>query len=234
MDPEHTRHATDVDDFWDDDDTTADYTPRRTHHSTTPQIGPVRATAPRELDTNWWDDDTQDASWDSADAPPPAPAPIRGVDGRSIGAWSPALEHRPPWFRTPAAAIALTAAVATGITALVLTLRTPAADDQNAPSPAPPTRPSATSVAPTPSTTAPPTAIAPPPPPAPAPPPPAEQTSPPAGGGGRYTPWPRSAPPQTEKPRIDVTRAPISVAPEPRTPPKTAAPGGGGSGGWPW
>ena len=83
-----------------------------------------------------------------------------------------------------------------------------------------------------------PSAVAPPPPPPPAPPPPpsAEQISPPSGGGG-YRPRPRTATPQeTDKPRIDVTRAPMSVAPEPRTPPKTAAPGGnsGNGGGWPW
>ena len=74
------------------------------------------------------------------------------------------------------------------------------------------------------------TTITPPPPPS------AEQISPPSGGGG-YRPRPRTATPQeTDKPRIDVTRAPMSVAPEPRTPPKTATPGGnsGNGGGWPW
>ncbi|MDV3133298.1 hypothetical protein [Mycobacterium sp. 29Ha] len=235
MDPEQTRHVTDVDDFWDDDDTTDDYTPRRAHHNTVARMGPVGAAAPRQLDTDFWDDDdTHDTNWDAAaGAPAPAHAPIRGLDDRSIGAWSPALEHRPPWYRTRAVAV-IAAAAATGVTALVFALHRPT-DDHNAPSPTPPTRPSATKLTPTPSTTAPPAAIAPPPAPAPPPPPPAEQTSPPAGGGGGYTQWPRSAPPQTEKPRIDVTRAPISVAPEPRTPAKTAAPGGsGGRGGWPW
>ena len=57
------------------------------------------------------------------------------------------------------------------------------------------------------------------------------------GPRGGYRPGPRTVIPQeTDKPRIDVTRAPMSVAPEPRTPPKTAAPGGnsGNGGGWPW
>ena len=144
---------------------------------------------------------------------------------------------RPPWYRTRPAAIALIAAAAAAASqssswrsaAPPQTSRTRPASRLAAPAwpassqlPARPLHPSA--VAP------------PPPPPAPPPPPSAEQISPPSGGGG-YRPRPRTATPQeTDKPRIDVTRAPMSVAPEPRTPPKTAAPGGnsGNGGGWPW
>ena len=150
--------------------------------------------------------DSQDALWDAAESDPPAHAPLRAVN----------------------------AAAATGLTIVVLAVGSPAADEQD-PRGITPSRPSVASVEPAPSATAPPSAVAPPPPPAP-PPPSAEQISPPSGGGG-YRPRPRTATPQeTDKPRIDVTRAPMSVAPEPRTPPKTAAPGGnsGNGGGWPW
>ena len=235
MHPEHARPGTSVDEFWDDDDTGADYyTPLRAQPE---PIEPAPSPRPRRLDTNWWDEDTQDALWDTAESAPPAHAPIRAVDGASIGAWSPVLEHRPPWYRTRPAAIALIIAAA-GITTVVLAIESPAADEQDSPS-ITPTRPSVATIEPAPRATPTPSAVAPPPPPAPPsplPPPPAEQINPPSGGGSGYQPRPRTATPQqTDKPRIDVTRAPMSVAPEPRTPPKTSAPGGNSSGGgWPW
>jgi len=238
VDPEHARVSTGVDEFWDDDDNTSvDFTPRRAHLPDTIEL--VGAPGPPSgLDTNWWD--SQDALWDAAESDPPAHAPLRAVNAADTGAWRPVLEPRPPWYRTRPAAIAiLAAAAAGGLTIVVLAVGGPAADEQDPPG-ITPSRPSVASVEPAPSATAPPpSAVAPPPPlppPAPPPPPSAEQISPPSGGGG-HRPRPRTATPQeTDKPRIDVTRAPLSVAPEPRTPPKTATPGGnsGNGGGWPW
>ena len=232
MDPEHARLSTGVDEFWDDDDNTSvDFTPRRAHPDTIELVG---APGPPRWARHWWDGDGQDALWDAAESDPPAHAPLRAVNATDTGAWSPVLEPRPPWYRTRPAAIALIAAAAAGLTIVVLAVGSHAADEQDPPG-ITPSRPSVASVEPAPSATAPPSAVAPPPPPPP-PPPSAEQISPPSGGGG-YRPRPRTATPQeTDKPRIDVTRAPMSVAPEPRTPPKTAAPGGnsGNGGGWPW
>lgn len=237
MDPEHARLSTGVAEFWDDDDNTSvDFTPRWAHPDTVELVGAPEPSS--GLDTNWWDGDGEDALWDAAESDPPAHGPLRAVNAADTFAWRPVFEPRPPWYRARPAAIALIAAAAAGgLTIVVLAVGSPAADEQDPPG-ITPSRPSVASVEPAPSATAPPSAVAPPPlpPPSPSPPPSVEQISPPSGGGG-YRPRPRTATPQeTDKPRIDVTRAPMSVAPEPRTPPKTAAPGGnsGNGGGWPW
>jgi hypothetical protein len=229
VDPEHARLGTDVAEFWDDDDNTSvDFTPRWAHPDTVGAPGPSS-----RFDTNWWDGDSEDALWDATESDSPAHAPLRAVNAADTGTWRSVLEPRPPWYRARPAAIALIAAAAASLTIVVLAVGSPAADEQD-PAGITPSRPSVASVEPAPSATAPPSAVAPPPPPPPAP--SVEQISPPSGGGGNR-PRPRTATPQeTDKPRIDVTRAPMSVAPEPRTPPKTAAPGGnsGNGGGWPW
>ena len=236
MHPEHARLSTGVAEFWDDDDNTSvDFTPRWAHPDMVELVGAPGPSS--RFDTNWWDGDGEDALWDAAESDPPAHAPLRAVNAADTGTWRPVLEPRPPWYRARPAAIALIAAAAASLTIVVLAVGSPAADEQDPPG-ITPSRPSVASVEPVPSSTAPPSAVAPPPlpPPSPSPPPSVEQISPPSGGGG-YRPRPRTATPQeTDKPRIDVTRAPMSVAPEPRTPPKTAAPGGNSrnGGGWPW
>jgi hypothetical protein len=144
-----------------------------------------------------------------------------GFDARDV-----TPRHRPlPTRRSKPALIGLGIAVAAVLVAgLVLLLRGPA-DDQ------PTTVPSVT-----PSSSA-----APPPaspttlnggepiqsPPAPVPPPSsAEQITP--APDRSYPYYPRSTQPSaTSGPRIDVTRAPMSVAPKPVSPPKTATPGQG-------
>jgi hypothetical protein len=131
-----------------------------------------------------------------------------------------------PTRRSKPALIVFGVAVAAGVVAtLVLLLRGPA-DDQ------PATVPSVT-----PSSSAAPPPDSPPAldggepiqsPPAPVPPPPssAEQITP--APDRSYPYYPRSKQPsETSGPRIDVTRAPMSVAPKPVTPPKTATPGQG-------
>ena len=211
MDPEHARPSTGVDEFWDDDDnTSADYyTPLRAQPEPIEPVGAPRP--PSRLDTNWWDEDTQDALWDAAESAPPAHAPIRAVDGASIGAWSPVLEPRPPWYRTRPAAIALIiAAAAAGSPPSSWRSSSPAADEQDPPS-ITPTRPSVATIEPAPSATlntercSATATTAPPPPP---PPPSAEQISPPSGGGTAISRGP--APPHPNRP---TSRA--STSPEP-------------------
>jgi hypothetical protein len=135
----------------------------------------------------------------------------------------------PPWYRTKAALIALLAivVVAVALSILPLVLRNPAPGTKEptriAPStsvPAPSSdRPTENSVQPT--LTSPP---APPPPPPPAPPP--SNDSPPVVTR-QYNPAPRyDTPSEPSKPEVEVTRAPMSVAPEERTAPTTANPDG--------
>jgi hypothetical protein len=134
-----------------------------------------------------------------------------------------------PWYRTKPALIVLLAVVAVAIVLSIipLVLRAPAPGSEE------PTNVTPTSAEPAPSSAPPPsnsirptlTSAPAPPPPPPPPPPPAED------GGPVYTrqyPAPRGGSPSTPaKPDIDVTRAPISVAPEPRTPPTSARVGNG-------
>ena len=131
-----------------------------------------------------------------------------------------------PWYRTKRGLIVLIAlvVVAVVLALMPLLLRGPSDEPTNVtPStePAPSSvQPSATSVAP--SLTSPP---APPPPPAPSPPPaqetPVYRPQYPSSGGGYGS--------QAPKPEIGVTRAPISVAPKPVTPPTSAEVGKHGS-----
>jgi hypothetical protein len=134
-----------------------------------------------------------------------------------------------PWYHAKHARIALIAVVAAAAVVPIALLAWP---DSSPTNPAP-----ATSVAPPPTTTqpalssAPPTPInLPPPPPPPAPPPPPPDT----GTAPTYDQpyWTPSAPEPTKKPDVDVTRAPISVAPVPRQPTGTnsANPGDGRKG----
>jgi len=130
---------------------------------------------------------------------------------------------RPPWYRTKPALIGLLVLIALALVLAIvpMVLRDAPATEQSPqqtpdtsapPPPADDGRPKLTS------------APAPPPPPPP-PPPPAEQNPPVVTR--QYQPpryYPTSEP---SKPEIGVTRPPMSVAPEPRTPPTTADVGEG-------
>jgi hypothetical protein len=130
----------------------------------------------------------------------------------------------PAWYRTRKGLVAilvvLAAAVMLAIVPLVVRDSAPGTDESpgvtpSAPAPSPP--PAMTSAVPT--------LSSPPAPPPPPPPPPVPEDSPPAVT--RQYPAPRYDPPiEQTKPEIGVTRAPMSVAPEQRTPPSTAVPDG--------
>jgi hypothetical protein len=117
-----------------------------------------------------------------------------------------------PWYQTRQAVLGI-ALVALAVVVLVvavvlLTVRGPS--DEEAPSPATSTSP--TTDAPTTATA---TSELPPPPPPPLPPPP--PPPPPAESAPAYYP-PRYQNRPTKKPQINVTRSPLSVAPQPRGP----------------
>ena len=154
--------------------------------------------------------------WDERDEVPP-PAPVQPPRPKPDLGYSPAAldfmvsTHRgQTWYRTKPAAAAI---VALAVIALVsggwLLVRSPAMAVEESITEA------STSAAPTPST-APPTAVSaakPPSAPASPPPPPDQRTySPPQR---QYSPR-YSEPTTARKPRVDVTRAPMSVAPVPK------------------
>ena len=135
-----------------------------------------------------------------------------------------------PWYRAKPAKIALAAVATAAVLVPIVLLAWP---DSSATGPGP-----TTSVAPQPSTTQPAFSSAPPtpinlpplpPPPPPPPPPPADTGTEPTYDQPYWTP---SAPEPTKGPDVDVTRAPISVAPTPRQSPGTnsANPGDGRKG----
>ena len=164
------------------------------------------------------------SGWDTPEVvPPPAPAHVRptlrarpAAEGAYV---QPALDFTvtgsQPWYRTKPAAVVLVAAV---IAAVVcggwLAFRSPdstAEQSTEAPTSAPP---ESSTAAPTAASAPNPAPAPPPPPPAPPPPPPpAEPTysAPQRQYSPRYT-----EPTPAQKPRVDVTRAPMSVAPVPK------------------
>lgn len=161
---------------------------------------------------------------ESAEIPPAPiePLPLRARPLPEAAVVRPHLDFampaQPPWYRTkPQAAAALAAVVVVAVLCGGwLVLRSPSTTAEQSTVDAP------TSVPPAP-TTAPPTAVSapipPPAPPPPPPPPPPPQADAPVYSGPQrqYSEPRRSSPPsQEQKPRTDVTRAPISVAPVPR------------------
>jgi hypothetical protein len=164
--------------------------------------------------------------WDAPeDVPPPAPAPVRPpLRARPVadgGYVQPALDFAAtdsaPWYRTkPAAAVLVAAFIAAVVCGGWLVFRSPSTTAEQ------PTEAAPTSAPPAPSTAVPtamsapaPPPVPPPPPPPPAPPPPAE----PAYSAPQRQYSPRySEPTPAQKPRVDVTRAPMSVAPGPTKP----------------
>jgi hypothetical protein len=214
---------------------------------TPPAPADVYDLVPNRTDEPRWDPATEVAATDQAvieapdehrwdapvEVPPPPPAPIRPpLRARPVAQGSyvpPALDFAvtgaQPWYRGKPAAVALVAAI---IAAVVcggwLAFRSPESTaDQTTEAP--------TSAPPAPST-APPTAASAPrpaplpllPPPPPPPPPPADPTY--SAPQRQYSPR-YSEPTPTQKPRIDVTRAPMSVAPVPKPVPgsDSATPG---------
>jgi hypothetical protein len=153
-----------------------------------------------------------------------APAHFQPLPERSI--WT--ADYRPrPWYRTGRAVAAFAGAAAALVAAAVLVVtHTPsnAGEDSTVVAPQATTSPA------TPHTTAP-TPMSSPAPPLPPPPPPAPPQVAPAPTWRDSAPR-QSAPAADQPPRINVTRAPISVAPKPVTPPVTATPGH--NGGWHW
>ena len=163
-----------------------------------------------------------DYRWETPeDAPPPAPAPDRPpLRARPVtdgGYVQPALDfaatESAPWYRTkPAAAVLVAAIIAAVVCGGWLAFRSPSTTaEQSTEAP--------TSAPPAPSKAAPATTSAPRPSPAPPPPPPPPPPSAePTYSAPQQQYWePRySAPTPAEKPRVDVTRAPMSVAPVPK------------------
>ena len=131
-----------------------------------------------------------------------------------------------PWYRTKRGLIVLLGVIAVVLVLalLPLLLRSPGPD---APTNTPSTEPTPSSVQPTSTSGAPELTSQPAPPPPPPPPPPPAQDAPvyrpqyPSSGGGSGS--------RAPKPEIGVTRAPISVAPKPVTPPTSAEVGKHGS-----
>jgi hypothetical protein len=180
-----------------------------------------------------WDDDVEVASaqyavtetpvdygWDPpAEVPPATVAPVRPpLRARPDAQGSylpPALDFAAtgsqPWYRRKPAAVALVAAIiAAVVCAGWLAFRSPESTAEQSTE--------APTSAPQPPSTATPTAAsaprpAPPPPPPPAPPPPPPPAEPTYSAPQRqYSPR-YSEPTPAQKPRVDVTRAPMSVAP---------------------
>ena len=159
----------------------------------------------RDADDDPWEDpladDTEDGDADGY------------FDAFNAGTWN-FQPAPPPWYRTKqAVTVILAAAAATAaivVAGVLLVFRGPSnAIDET------------TSVTPTAPTSAAPTELAtnaPEPPPLPPPPPPSETIASPENPAPVYT-NPRVEPRQTKAPEINVTRSPMSVAPQPRTPP---------------
>ena len=164
-----------------------------------------------------------DYGWDARDdLPPKASSPAPPLRARPLveAAYvQPALDFAradyrdEAWYRTkPAAAVLVAAVIAAVLCGGWLVFRSPntnAEQSNEAPTSAPP---APSKAAPT-AVSAPKPPPAPPPPPPPPPPPSAEPTY--SAPQRQYSPR-YSEPTTAEKPRVDVTRAPMSVAPVPK------------------
>lgn len=161
-----------------------------------------------------------DYGWyEREELPPAAPAPSRRARPLAEAAFvSPALDFALPdsqrWYRIkPVAAVIVAAVIAAIVCGGWLVFGSPTTTAERSTVQAP------TSAPPAPSKAAPTAASAPNPPPAPPPPPP---PPPPPSPAPSYTPPQRQYQPRytepspARKPRIDVTRAPMSVAPVPK------------------
>ena len=158
--------------------------------------------------------DVDDEPWDDPFADDPDETDGDGhFDAFNGSTWS--FQPAPtPWYRTKQAAAAIVAAsgatAAIVVSTVLLVFRSPSDVVDQTPSvtPAAPT----TSAAPTELATS----VQPPPLPAPPEPPPSETAASSVNTGPAYNP--PSPPRQTKAPEINVTRAPMSVAPQQRVP----------------
>ena len=172
------------------------------------------------------------ASSDEPEEPERQFSYARAFVDRQPGSPTSTLTFKParrPWYRTKHGMTALIAAVAVALllAILPLVLRGPGAAPEEstgpAPTGAPSSEPTPSSALPASSDAAPTLTSAPAPPPPPPPPPPA-----PAQDSAPVYPREYPAPRTADKPEVDVTRAPISVAPKVRTPPTNSADIGNG------
>jgi hypothetical protein len=216
---------------WEDDDPDTDqwYMPAQVADpGSAPEVAVV------EPDDSGWDD-PRDSRWDRLYAP------RNGQNGAPrIGEWTFSVSRPQPWYRKKNVKTGLVAAAAVAIAVplvllVVRSFGSGAEESTTVPSTAPTSaQPAPTSAAPA-LSTARPSAPAPPPPP----PPPPEQADPPVVR--QYPQQRQSAPDQTDKPEIGVTRTPVTRAPisaKPPAPPPPArdsrTPGDGPGGGWGW
>ena len=171
--------------------------------------------------------------------------------GRAFSYAGPFIDRRPgsystltfkpapqPWYRTRRGLVVLLAVVAVAVVLSIipLLLRSPAPDSEESTN-APPTSagPAPTSAQQTSNSVAPTLTSQPAPPPPPPPPPPSPPAQDDAPAYTREYPAPRGgSSSEPTKPDIDVTRAPISVAPKPVTPPTSAEVGRHRNGGGFW
>jgi hypothetical protein len=173
-----------------------------------------------ELDSprdDLWDE-PGDNFWDNQ----PDPDDNGHFDAFNVTTWS--FKPAPtPWYRTKqalTATIAASAAVAAiVVSGVLLVFRGPAGTVDEVTSSVTPTAPTSAQPVPLAPSAAPEPPLPPPPPPPPPPlppPPPPPETALPVNTAPRYE-APRVQPRQTKGPEINVTRSPMSVAPQPRT-----------------
>ncbi|MDT5131418.1 MAG: hypothetical protein QOJ20_2475 [Mycobacterium sp.] len=164
---------------------------------------------PRDApDDDLWDE-PGDNFWDNQ----PDPDDNGHFDAFNVNAWS--FKPAPaPWYRTKQALTAIiaasTAVAAIVVSGVLLVFRGPGGTVDEVTSSVTPTAPTSAQQAPVA------TSAAPGPPEPPLPPPPPPETASPVNTAPRYE-APRVQPRQTKGPEINVTRSPMSVAPQPRT-----------------
>jgi hypothetical protein len=178
---------------------------------------------PSDPGDDLWDDPA-DNFWDNQ--PDVSDVADQGhFDAFNVNTWS--FKPAPtPWYRTKSAVTAITAAsaamAAIVVSGALLVFRGDDGTVNEVTSSVTPTAPTSAAPVQVASSEAPPPPALPPPPPPPPPalpppPPPSETAASPVNPAPRYE-VPRVQPRQTKGPEINVTRSPISVAPQPRGP----------------
>jgi hypothetical protein len=178
-----------------------------------PEIHPVEEfDVPRkEPGDDLWDE-PDDNFWDNQSDSDDFPNDTGHFDAFNNSTWS-FKPAPPPWYRTKQALTAMVAAsaavVAMVVAGVLLVFRGPAGTVDEVPSSVSPTAPTSLEPVPVATNTE-------PPPPLPPPPPPPETVNSAPTYNPAYQPRPTKAP-EIGVTRTPVTRAPISVAPQPRT-----------------
>ncbi len=175
-----------------------------------------------ELDSprdDLWDE-PGDNFWDNQPDPDDYPNDNGHFDAFNVNTWS--FKPAPtPWYRTKQALTAIIAAsaavAAIVVSGVLLVFRGPGGTVDEVTSSVTPTAPTSAQPVPVATSAAPEPPLPPPPPPETASPETASpETASPVNTAPRYE-APRVQPRQTKGPEINVTRSPISVAPQPRT-----------------